>query len=54
VKDTASNIHLGQLKAARLGHAQAVAIHQEQKAPVAGRVPAAFGCGKESINLDGD
>jgi len=52
MEDAALDVHLGQLKAAGLRHAQPMAEHHEQKAPVAGFISGPPGGGKKPINFE--
>lgn len=51
VQNATFGVHLGEDKAASLGHPQAVAEHEEQKAPVAGLVPGPLDGGKDLFDL---
>lgn len=54
MQDAAFDVHLGQLEAAGLRHAQAVTEHQQKQTAVAGRVPTVFGCIKKFVHLGGN
>ena len=51
MQDAAFGVHLREDQAASLGDAQAVAEHEEQKAPVPGLVPRSLGGGEELFDL---
>ena len=51
VQDAAFGVHLRQNQSARLGDAQTVAEHEEQKASVAGFVSCAFGGRQQPFDL---
>ena len=54
MQDAAFGVHLGENQAAGLGNPQPMPEHEEEKAPVAGLVPCAFGGGNELLDLSGN
>lgn len=51
MQDAAFGVHLGENQAASLGHPQPMPEHEQQKAPIAGFVPGAFGGGQELFDF---
>ena len=51
MQDAAFNVHLRHFQAASLGYPQAMPEHEQEKAPVAGLVPAAPGGGNQAVDF---